>query len=98
MISDKELLLSLERDLRKCASKNGNVKMKDIEREISYFLAQCDIAKKEDIPVQKFLFVEDGSVDTDDLEELLYARNPEIKLIVYRQGAARPRLEDVHNE
>ena len=46
-------------------------------------------------PYTKFLFVEDGSVDTDSLEKDLRKRNPEIKIVVYRQGAAMPHLVDI---
>lgn len=46
-------------------------------------------------PYTKFLFCEDGSVDTDALEKDLRKRNPEIKVIVYRQGAAMPQIVDI---
>ena len=48
----------------------------------------------ENKPVKKFLFVEDGSIDLD-LVEVLGARNPEIKVVVYRQGSSRPQLVDI---
>ena len=88
----KELLLLVERDIRKCADKKGNVKITDIEREITHAISQVDSMAKEDIPIKKFIFVEDGSVDTDELEESLYRRNPEIKMIVHRQGSMPPML------
>lgn len=46
-------------------------------------------------PYTKFLFVEDGSVDTDSLEKDLKKHNPEIKIVVYRQGALMPQLVDI---
>ena len=46
-------------------------------------------------PYTKFLFVENGSVDTDSLEKDLRKRNPEIKVIVYRQGAAMPQIVEL---
>lgn len=46
-------------------------------------------------PVKKFLFVEDGSVDCDKLTEDLSIKNPEIKVVVYRQGAREPQLKDI---
>lgn len=95
MISHRELLLTLERNLRRCANKNGNVKMKDIELAITHFITECTNAEKEDIPVKKFLFVEDGSVDSDELTERLADTNPEIKVVIYRQGSARPQLQEV---
>lgn len=51
--------------------------------------------RKQKQPYTKFLFVEDGSVDTDSLEKDLRKRNPEIKIVVYRQGAAMPQLVDI---
>lgn len=44
--------------------------------------------------VKKFLFVEDGSVDTDELGRQL-ENNPEIAIVVYRQGSTPPQLVDV---
>lgn len=46
-------------------------------------------------PYTKFLFCEDGSVDTDSLEKDLRKHNPEIKVVVYRQGANAPQLVDI---
>lgn len=46
-------------------------------------------------PYTKFLFVEDGSVDTGSLEKDLRKKNPEIKIVVYRQGAAMPQIVDI---
>ena len=47
------------------------------------------------LPIKQFLFVEDGTVDVDNLEEDLGTKNPEIKLVVYRQGAKTPKLVDI---
>ena len=44
--------------------------------------------------VKKFLFIEDGSVDTDELGRRL-EKNPEIAIVVYRQGSLPPQLIDV---
>lgn len=44
--------------------------------------------------VKRFLFVEDGSVDTDELGWQL-ENNPEIAIVVYRQGSLPPQLIDV---
>lgn len=46
--------------------------------------------------IKKFLFIEDGSVDTDDLGERL-ASNPEIAIVIYRQGSQPPQLVDLKN-
>lgn len=40
--------------------------------------------------IKTFIFVEDGSVDIDELEEAL---GSETKVIVYRQGAIQPKIE-----
>lgn len=52
--------------------------------------------EKECAPKTKILFVEDGSVDFDELSEELSLTNPEIKCVLYRQGGSIPRLEDVN--
>jgi len=44
--------------------------------------------------VEKFLFVEDGSVDIDELGSLAIT-NPEIKVLVVRQGGRIPELKEV---
>lgn len=44
--------------------------------------------------VEKFLFVEDGSCDTEDIKSL-YISNPEIKVIIIRQGGRMPELKEV---
>ena len=46
-------------------------------------------------PYQKFMFVEDGSVDIDELLEEMSEKNPEIKVIVYRQGSNKPEFLDL---
>ena len=46
-------------------------------------------------PYTKFLFVEDGSVDLDSLENDLRKKNPEIKIVVYRSGTHMPQLVDI---
>ncbi len=49
-------------------------------------------------PKTKFLYVEDGSVELDLLESSLYETNPEIKIVVYRQGSSPPILSEGKNE
>lgn len=46
-------------------------------------------------PYKKLMFVEDGSVDIDELEAEIQNRNPEIKLVVYRQNSNKPELLDI---
>ena len=47
-------------------------------------------------PYKKLLYIEDGSVDLNRLEALRTA-NPEIFIIVYRQGSAQPKLVDIRS-
>lgn len=46
---------------------------------------------KEATRIKKFIFIEDGSVDLDELRERLES-NPEIAVVVYRQGSVPPQL------
>lgn len=46
-------------------------------------------------PYKKFMFVEDGSVDIDELLEEMSEKNPEIKVVVYRQGSNKPEFLDL---
>lgn len=47
------------------------------------------------LPYEKFLLIEDGSVDLGELKEELEKTNPEIKIIIYRQGSVRHFLVDI---
>ena len=47
-------------------------------------------------PYKKLLYIEDGSVDESRLDDLRIA-NPEIFVIVYRQGTIPPVLVDIKN-
>ena len=49
-------------------------------------------------PFKKFLLIEDGSVNTERLKKDLKKRNPEIGIIVYRQGASIPHLLHLEEE
>lgn len=46
-------------------------------------------------PYKKFMFVEEGSIETNELILELEKTNPEIKVIVYRMGARQPELIDI---
>lgn len=59
---------------------------------------QMELQKLYKQPKKKFLFIEDGSVDTDNLIEELYDTNPEIKVVIYRQGANKPELKELGGE
>lgn len=53
------------------------------------------LTKNKEKIIQKFMYIEDGSVDTDELIVELGRTNPEIKVIVYRHGSQPPKLFDV---
>lgn len=75
--------------------------VKDIFDSVNYNVSKQEISKAKnvlikdlkDVPVEKFLFIEDGSVDLTELKDLK-KRNPEIKIVVYRQGCLPPMLKD----
>ena len=45
--------------------------------------------------IKQFLFVEDGSIDLNLIEDLKES-NPEIKVIVYRQGSRMTVIENLN--
>ena len=47
-------------------------------------------------PYKKILYIEGGSVDPRFLRDLREA-NPEIFIIIYRQGSALPKLVDIRS-
>lgn len=75
--------------------------IKDIFDSVNYNANEQEISKAKnvlikdlrDVPVGQFLFIEDGSIDLTELKDLK-RRNPEIKIVVYRQGSATPILKD----
>lgn len=75
--------------------------VKDIFDSVNYNANEQEISKARDVlikdlrgmPVEQFLFIEDGSIDLTELKDLK-RRNPEIKIVVYRQGSATPILKD----
>ena len=50
--------------------------------------------KKNKTEKWKYWLIEDGSVDTDELQQFINENNLKIKIIVYRQGAAKPELKN----
>ena len=49
--------------------------------------------KKNKTEKWKYWLIEDGSVDTDELQQFIDENNLKIKIVVYRQGAAKPELK-----
>ena len=49
-------------------------------------------AEQAKCPVKKFLFIEDGSADVEELKASLAVKNPEIFVVVYRQGSKPPEI------
>ena len=41
----------------------------------------------------KYLLVEDGSIDVDELEQFFEENNQKIKIIIYRQGSIKPKIK-----
>ena len=56
---------------------------------------QYDKAPEQPTPIKYFLFVEDGSIELNDIKNDIERCNPEIKVIVYRQGARVPELKEI---
>lgn len=48
--------------------------------------------QKSKTPWKTLMFVEDGSCDVDALIDEMAIKNPEIKVVVYRNGANKPEL------
>ena len=48
------------------------------------------IMSKKQFIKRRFLFVEDGSVDVDELQDYIDENNLPIHIVVYRQGAPIP--------
>lgn len=42
----------------------------------------------------KFLLVEDGSIDIDELQQFFDEQDMKIKIVIYRQGSPKPELKD----
>ena len=50
--------------------------------------------KKNKTEKGKYWLIEDGSLDVDELQQFIDENNLKIKIIVYRQGAAKPELKN----
>ena len=51
------------------------------------------MSKKVKTEKWKYWLIEDCSVDVDELQQFIDENNLKIKIIVYRQGAAKPELK-----
>ena len=51
------------------------------------------MSKKVKTEKWKYWLIEDGSLDVDELQQFIDENNLKIKIIVYRQGAAKPELK-----
>lgn len=75
--------------------------VKDIFKELNITLNDDEINKAREVLrrglrnvyIEQFLFVEDGSIKEKDIKEIK-RRNPEIKVIIYRQGSPAPIVQD----
>ena len=50
--------------------------------------------KKNQTEKWRYWLIEDGSLDVDELQQFIDENNLKIKIIVYRQGAAKPELKN----
>lgn len=65
---------------------------KIVEHIGQYFLFYMDrIEYALSHPIREFMFVEDGSIKQEDVDEI-QQRRPDVKVVVYRQGSALPVL------
>lgn len=46
--------------------------------------------------IEQFLFIEDGSVDVEDLEQSIKDSGLPIKIVVYKAGSQMPKLVDIY--
>ena len=75
--------------------------VKDIFKELNITLNDDEIDKAREVLmrglrnvyIEQFLFVEDGSIKEKDIKEIK-RRNPEIKVVIYRQGSPAPIIQD----
>lgn len=105
MISGLDIKNDLENedsDTRDYVAKNNFICIKVLNDIITGLLFDLEreerekkIKEQEQKPYKKFMFVEDGSVDVDNLIEEMEVKHPEIKVVVYRQGANKPEFLDL---
>lgn len=69
--------------------------IKEIPERVKALDEEEKAKERAKVPVKQFLFVEDGSVDTDEITKRLAVSNPETCLVVYRQGSRRPEIQTV---
>lgn len=68
---------------------------------MSYILTQKEktiniketIMSKQQQQKWKYLLVEDGSIDVDELQNFFDENNQKIKIIIYRQGSIKPEIK-----
>lgn len=80
--------------IMKVGGNNQYVTLTGVNRVLKDLIKSLELDNIKSTPIKKFLFIEDGSLDADDLTVSLAESNPEIQVVVYRQGSARPVLID----
>ena len=73
--------------IMKVGGNNQYVTLTQVNRVLKDLIKSLELDNIQSTPIKKFLFIEDGSIDVTD-------SNPEISVVVYRQGSARPVLID----
>ena len=76
--------------------------VKDIFKELNITLNDDEIDKARkvlmsglrNVYIEQFMFVEDSSLKEKDIKEIK-RRNPEVKIVVYRQGSPAPIIHDL---
>ena len=76
--------------------------VKDIFKELNITLNDDEIDKAREVLmrglrnvyIEQFMFVEDGSLKEKDIKEIK-RRNPEVKIVVYRQGSPAPIIHEL---
>lgn len=78
--------------------------VEDIFKSIGFEASEEQILKAREVlisdmsdkykTIEQFMFVEDGSLKEEDIKEIK-RRNPEVKIVVYRQGSPAPIIHDL---
>lgn len=76
--------------------------VEDIFKSVGFEASEEQIRKAREVlmsdmsdkPIEQFMFVEDGSLKEKDIKEIK-RRNPEVKIVVYRQGSPAPIIHDL---
>nr|DAU28840.1 MAG TPA: hypothetical protein [Caudoviricetes sp.] len=74
----------------KITEKDARNIVEHIGKQFLFFTDRIELVLR--TPIKKFLFIEGGSIKQEDITSI-EERNPEIKVLVYRQGSVAPCLK-----